>query len=202
MATGSSNGSQTTRLEAFSDGVFAIAITLLVLEIHVPSGEGSLLHRLGSQWLVYVTFVVSFVVIGIMWLNHHEMFRVIRTVDHGVVVANLFLLLTVSFLPFPTKVMGEELGGTNFADRQTAAVFYASSFVAVTIAFNALWWQATRQQRHVGPDIQKATLTARTRRYALGIPAYGAVRQSQRSTQTRALSPVARLRSCTCYLTK
>lgn len=180
-------GSDTARLEAFSDGVFAIAITLLVLEIGVPDGDGSLAHRLSSQWLVYATFVVSFAVIGIMWINHHEMFRTIRTVDHGLNIANLGLLLTVSFLPYPTKVMGKELSGADFADRRTAAMFYALSFVAISVAFNLTWWRAAKNRRLIHDDVSQRSIQARTRRSMLGIPAYLAV------TAIAAVNPEASL---------
>jgi uncharacterized membrane protein len=100
----------TERLEAFSDGVFAIAITLLILEVQLPDGSGSLTHRLGEAWPDYMAYVTTFVTIGIMWANHHAIFRLITHAGHGIVVANLFLLLAVSFLPFPAKILGEELG--------------------------------------------------------------------------------------------
>jgi hypothetical protein len=124
--------------------VFAIAITLLIIEVGVNEEGGSLARRLAEQWPSYVAFVVSFAVIGIMWLNHHQMFRSIRVADHGLFVLNLALLLVVSFIPLPTKIVGEELHGT-FADRRTAAPFYGSTFVAVSVVFNALWLWAARQ---------------------------------------------------------
>lgn len=103
----------TNRLEAFSDGVFAIAITLLILEVKIDAGGGSLAHRFAQAWPSYVSFLISFAVIGTMWLNHHQMFRLVRTTDHGVVVANLFLLLVISVIPFPTKVLGDWPGAAS-----------------------------------------------------------------------------------------
>ena len=113
------------------------AITLLIIEVGVAKEGGSLADRLAEQWPSYAGFVISFAVIGIMWLNHHQMFREIRAADHGLFVLNLALLLVISFIPFPTKVVGEELGGGSFADQCTAALFYGLTFLAVSFAFNA-----------------------------------------------------------------
>src|SRR5260370_13608306 len=104
---------ETGRLEAFSDGVFAIAITLLILEVHVGGQAGaSLARQLAHAWPSYTGYVISFVTIGIMWANHHSMFRLIDRSTHGLVVANLLLLLCVSFVPFPTKVLASAGGRT------------------------------------------------------------------------------------------
>ena len=159
----------TGRLEAFSDGVFAIAITLLIIEVGVNEEGGSLARRLAKQWPSYVAFVVSFAVIGIMWLNHHQMFRSIRVAHHGLFVLNLALLLGVSFIPFPTKIVGEALHGT-FADRRTAALFYGSTFVAVSVVFDALWLWAARGRRLIEPGTPQASIDAHTRRSLLSIP--------------------------------
>jgi uncharacterized membrane protein len=161
----------TGRLEAFSDGVFAIAITLLIIEVGVRDEGGSLAQRLAEQWPSYVAFVVSFAVIGIIWLNHHHMFKSIRTADHGLFVLNLLLLMAVSFIPFPTKVMGDELHGT-FADQRTAALFYGATFVAVSFAFNALWLWAAHGRRLIEPGTVQPIIDAHTRRSLLSIPTY------------------------------
>ena len=94
------------RLEAFSDGVFAIAVTLLVLDLGVPApGIGSLGHELLAQWPSYAAYVISFLTIGIIWINHHAAFSRLRVVDHSILMWNLALLLTVSVLPFTTSLM-------------------------------------------------------------------------------------------------
>src|SRR5258706_5868897 len=97
------------RLEAFSDGVFAIAITLLILEIKVPSLEATsasgLWRALVSHWSSYLAFALSFLIIGIMWANHHNIFRYVRGADHALAMFNLGLLFCVAFLPFPTAVL-------------------------------------------------------------------------------------------------
>jgi uncharacterized membrane protein len=107
--------------------------------------------------------------IGIIWLNH-QMFESIRAADHGIFVLNLALLPVVSFIPFPTKIFGEELHGT-FADRRTASLFYGSTFVALSFAFNPLWlWAARRRPIQAGTP--QPAVDARTRRSLLGILTY------------------------------
>lgn len=131
---GGSAGLTAGRVEAFSDAVLAIAITLLVLELHVGSGEGSLAHRLGEQWPVYVSYLLSFVNIGTVWLNHHSIFSRLRGVDHGLILLNLLLLLIVSVLPFPTAVLGDALQEGDFADQRTAALLYSGNFLFASAA--------------------------------------------------------------------
>ena len=162
----------TGRIESFSDGVFAIAITLLILQVDINTEGGSLAYRLAEQWPSYVSFVVSFAIIGILWLNHHQMFRDIRVADHGLFLLNLALLLFVCFIPFPTEVIGDELAGGNFDDQRTAALFYGLTLVAATLAFNVLWLWAASRRRLIEPDTPQPFVDARTRRYLLGIPAY------------------------------
>src|ERR1700719_738466 len=103
--------SETSRIEAFSDGVFAIAITLLILEIKVPHrNQGPLAAGLIDQWPSYVAYLLSFFFVGIIWLNHHRMFTLIKKSDDGLMLLNLLLLLGVSVVPFPTAVLAERLG--------------------------------------------------------------------------------------------
>ena len=162
----------TGRLESFSDGVFAIAITLLILQVGINTEGGSLAYRLAEQWPSYVSFVVSFATVGILWLNHHQMFRDIRVADHGLFVLNLALLLVVSFIPFPTEVIGDELASGSYDDQRTAALFYGLTFVGATLSFNALWLWAARRRRLIEPSTPQPLVDARTRRYLLGLPAY------------------------------
>ena len=97
-----------SRTEAFSDGVFAIAITLLIIEVRVPDSQSGELGRdLANQWPSYAAYLVSFVIIGIIWVNHHDIFERITTVDRPLLFLNLLLLLTVAFLPFPTARLGQ-----------------------------------------------------------------------------------------------
>jgi uncharacterized membrane protein len=142
------------RLEAFSDGVFAIAITLLVLEIKVPSiSEGkSLAHALLDLWPSYAGFVVSFITIGIIWVNHHSVISRLQSVDRALLFKNLLLLLTVSFIPFPTAVMAEFLRSGDGQD--VAVAFYAGSFCVMGIAFRQLWPGVARNwASRIGPTL-------------------------------------------------
>lgn len=126
------------RLEAFSDGVIAIAITLLVLDIHVPSldAAGGLAAALGRQWPSYVAYAVSFLTIGIIWMNHHAMLRRLREVDHQALVLNLLLLMLIGVLPFTTALMAAYLRQSS--GERLAAAIYGGSFLAMSLAFYAL----------------------------------------------------------------
>jgi len=172
--TESDSMTDTGRLEAFSDGVFAVAITLLAFDLNATTGGVTLAQRLAAQWPSYAAFLVSFAMIGIMWLSHHQMFRDIRGADHGLIVANLGLLLVVTAFPFPTKVVAEAFGvGTVAdADRRTAALFYSLWILVFTLAINALWLWAARGRRLIEPGAPQARIDARTRRSLLGIPTY------------------------------
>jgi uncharacterized membrane protein len=127
----------TGRLEAFSDGVFAIAITLLVLDLAVParnrSEPGGLAAALGHQWPSYFAYLVSFLIIGIIWVNHHTVFDTVRLVDRPVLFANLALLLVVSALPFPTRLLAEYL--TAGYDSHVAAAIYSAAMLTMGLAF-------------------------------------------------------------------
>jgi uncharacterized membrane protein len=125
------------RLEAFSDGVFAIAITLLVLDIKVPApGSGpSLAHELGAQWPSYAAYVVSFLTIGIIWINHHAMIRRLRAIDHKIMTWNLALLLCVGLLPFTTALMAAYL--KEGQGEHLAAAIYGGSLLLMSLVFAA-----------------------------------------------------------------
>jgi uncharacterized membrane protein len=170
-----SSGRGPERLEAFSDGVFAIAITLLVLGIRIPSGPeldstNALLAALASLWPGYLGYALSFVTVGIMWANHHNLFRHVRLVDHGLLVANLALLLAVGFVPFTTGLLTATLGEPT---AQLGVLVYALSFVAIALGFNALWYAARRHGgRLLRDDSDPASIAAITRSYRLGPPGY------------------------------
>ncbi len=161
-----------SRVEAFSDGVFAIAITLLVLDLHVPGrGKSSLLDELGRQWPSYAAYVVSFLVIGIIWINHHAMFANVRYVDRPVLFANLVLLGVVSVLPFPTRLLAEYLNSG--WDGSVAAALYGAAMVAMSIAFSSLWLTITRNHTallHERVDARSARRALR--RFAAGLLVY------------------------------
>jgi TMEM175 potassium channel family protein len=136
------------RLEAFSDGVFAIAITLLVIELHPPEvGEGeSLAHALLGEWPSYVAYLVSFLTIGVIWLNHHRVFTQVVQVDGPLLVLNLVVLLWTALIPFPTAVVAEFLGeGGEHA--RTAVALYSAVFVLLGLSFGGLFLWITRDDR-------------------------------------------------------
>ena len=158
------------RTEAFSDGVFAIAITLLVLDLVVPShkeaaAEG-LGHALAHEWPAYFAYLVSFLIIGIIWVNHHTIFDKVRLVDRPVLFANLLLLLVVSLIPFPTRLLADYL--TAGDDSHVAAAVYSATMLAMGLAYAALWWLLTRDARllHEGVDRQRGRTALR--RFGLG----------------------------------
>jgi uncharacterized membrane protein len=135
----------TNRLEAFSDGVIAIAITLLVLEIAVPIAEaGDLGQALVDQWPSYAAFILSFVTIGIMWVSHHSMFERIALVDRRLLFINLLLLLGIAFLPFPTALLAEYVqeGGSN---SHLAAAIYSATMALIGVAFLLMWHHLYRR---------------------------------------------------------
>ena len=172
-----SGESTTTRLEAFSDGVFAIAITLLVLEIRLPpeaevEHAGGLARTLLALWPSYAGYAVSFVTVGIMWANHHELIKLMSRVDHGLIVWNLLLLMAISFTPFPTAVMAEHLPHPGW-DRNVAVAFYCGSFTLTALFYNLLWRNVSRQRRLIRPHVSDARVNAITRAYAPGTFIYG-----------------------------
>jgi uncharacterized membrane protein len=161
----------TARLEAFSDGVFAIAITLLVLDLNVPEpgalGGESLAAALAHQWPAYFAYLVSFLVIGIIWINHHAMCALARRVDRRTLFANLFLLLTVSVIPFPTRLLATYLTARD-TDAHTAAAIYAATMVVMGLAFSLLFLAFTRDARLLHAPIPPRELRAAMRRFSTG----------------------------------
>lgn len=127
----------TSRIEAYSDGVFAIASTLLILEIRLPGEgvDGSLWTSLTALWPSYLAFVLSFFVILVTWMAHHDLMRLIHAPNHAVLLANGCALIYVTFIPFPTAVLAAHLGGPEVS---TAVAFYCGTFVLGSAAFNLL----------------------------------------------------------------
>ena len=159
---------ETGRIEAFSDGLFAIAITLLVLDIHVPRGlhgESEVLAALLEQWPVYLAFVTSFAFIGIMWVNHHRLFTHIQRTDNTLLLLNLCLLLGVTLLPFPTALVSEYLGKPG---QLTAALVYNGLFLLIAVVFNLLWRYAAAGNRLLDPQANQAAVQAISRQYVFG----------------------------------
>ncbi|MFG2877174.1 TMEM175 family protein [Streptomyces sp. NPDC048337] len=164
--------SETGRVEAFSDGVFAIIITILVLELKVPEGTGSeFWHGVREQWPHYAAYVVSFLIIGVMWVNHHTIFSHIKRVDRPLLFLNLLVLMVVSVIPYTTNVLAEHLmleGGSANA----AAVLYSAVTVAYALAFLAFWWYVTRLGHLFHEEVDKEGARATRVRFGLGAIAY------------------------------
>jgi uncharacterized membrane protein len=165
-----SAGSDTSRIEAFSDGVFAIAITLLVIEIGVPHVEGTtLLGALVEQWPSYLGYVISFLQIGVIWANHHNRFRFIVRSDHILLFLNILFLMCVAFIPFPTALLADYLQGT---ERSTAGAVYAGTLAVTAFFFTLLWLYAAANYRLVDRNLDPSLLRAMTRRFVAGMVAY------------------------------
>jgi uncharacterized membrane protein len=160
---------KTSRLEAFSDGVFAVAITLLVLEINIPAGE-NLWHQLKEEWPSFASFFISFWVIGIIWVNHHGLLDHLKRTDRGVLYLNLLVLMTVVFIPFSTALMAEHL--KSGADEKVAAIVYASAFLAMGIAFNLFWTYIVKHRRKLGVEIPDEEVRRMSLGFMIGSPLY------------------------------
>jgi TMEM175 potassium channel family protein len=161
-----------SRLEAFSDGVFAVAITLLVLEIKVPEvAGGKLAHALGEQWPSYASYVVSFAVIGVIWMNHHAVFEHLARVDRRLMAHNLFLLLWIVLIPWATSLMATYMREGGEGER-VAAVVYAATMTLMGVGFGALWKYASRDRRLLGADLTDDEIRRRTFRFTIGAPLY------------------------------
>ena len=161
----------TDRLEAFSDGVFAIAATLLVLEFKVLSG-----HDLGRQllhlWPSYLAYVTSFVTIGIIWMNHHHTCSLIGRTDRTFLFLNILLLMTVAFLPFPTSLVARHLRGEG---AEAAALAYGATFVLMSVLYNIWWRYASGGRRLIADGVPDSALRAISRAFDPGVPMYGTV---------------------------
>lgn len=133
------------RLVFFSDAVFAIAITLLALEIRLPediadTGNAELLHNLLAIWPKYLSFIISFLVIGNFWISHHRRFRAIARYDTRLLLLNLLLLMCIAFIPFPTSILSQN-------SNRTATIFYALTIAVTGLLSTILWWYASHGNR-------------------------------------------------------
>ncbi len=160
------------RLETFSDGVFAIAITLLVLTIAQPSQYTALARQLRDRWPSLAAYVVSFAVIGIMWLNHHTIFTHLAHVDRGVFYLNLALLMTIVFIPYPTEVFGQALRQREGA--QTAAIFYSAVMTINALAWVSLWLYASLGRRLLVDEFPESERRVATVLFSAGTIVYAA----------------------------
>lgn len=160
------------RVETFSDGVFAIAITLLVLTISPPAPNkfDQLAGQLGHRWPSLAAYVVSFLVIGIMWVNHHTIFTHLRTIDRRFFYWNLVLLMTIVFIPYPTEVLGEALRKAQGAT--TAAVFYSGTMTLNACVWSGLWLSASVGRRLLNDEFPEAQRTIATLSFTSGVILY------------------------------
>ena len=144
--------SESSRVEAFSDGVFSIAITLLVLELAIPAVRDGFLHDLVDEWVSYIAYLAAFGSIGVLWMGHHTVFSRIRAVDAGLLWRNLVLLLTVSVVPFPTAVIASAFRVGSEADQAAAVVAYAVVGMASGVAWLLLFTYLRVHPNLVDPD--------------------------------------------------
>jgi TMEM175 potassium channel family protein len=157
----------TARLETFSDGVFAIAATLLILNVNVtgvPLGR-ALLHG----WPSYVAYAVSFLTIGIMWANHHGVFSQIEKADRTFLMINVVFLMLVAFVPFPTKLVAENIHRPGL---EPAALAYGFTLTLTALAYNSLWFYASRGRRLLSADADPKTVTGISRSFLPGPAIY------------------------------
>jgi uncharacterized membrane protein len=155
------------RAESFSDGVFAVAITVLIFNL-LPIGQGPLSYpALGSAWPQYAAYVVSFLTIGIMWMNHHTLFGHVRLIDRPLLVLNLLLLMGVVAIPFPTALVAEHLTGRHKSGGPAAAVIYGIVMIVISIFYNAIWEYLVRHAEALGSPSTRQQLRD-------AIPGFGA----------------------------
>jgi uncharacterized membrane protein len=160
----------TGRLETFADGVFAIAITLLVLGIHLPAADQDLGPALLEQLPEFGAYVVSFLTVGIMWVQHHRLFTLIGRSNGTFAMINVVFLLFVAFVPFPTDVLAQRLG--NGRDVVGATFLYGGTMVAIAVMFNAIWLYASSRNGHLLGELASRARRAEARGYRYGVPIY------------------------------
>jgi uncharacterized membrane protein len=153
------------RVEALSDGVFAIAMTVLVLGIRVPEGGGSagLTAQLSALWPKFASYAMSFIMLGVLWIGHHFQFQYIRRTDRALLWLNLLFLLTVTFLPFSTAVLG------NYYSTRGAVVLYGSTVALAGGCLLAHWMYATRKRHLVAADLDPSVIGSIRLRIAIGL---------------------------------
>ncbi len=162
----------TARLETFADGVFAIAATLLILDVALPASlDDSLGEALLHIWPQYLAYAISFATIGIIWVNHHVVLAQIDRADRAFLFLNLGLLLAVAFIPFPTRVLAEFIR-TN--DGRPAALLYGFTMLAMSATFLSVWLYASTGRRLIRPDADPNAISGITRSFLPGLPMYAA----------------------------
>lgn len=160
---------ETSRVEAFSDGVFAIAVTLLILAVGIDKApHGDLGTYLVELWPAYLAYAVSFLTVGIMWVNHHLLFDNFARVDRPMLLLNILLLMMIAFVPFPTRIAAEF--ARSEVDRRNAALLYGLTMTMTAILFFALWMYGSRKLLRA--DADPRVVSGITRSYLPGTPLY------------------------------
>jgi len=147
------------RIEALTDGVFAVAMTLLVLDIRVPElqqplATAELPLKLLSLWPKFLSYTISFVILGVYWVGHHVQLSFIRRADRPLLWINIFFLLWVALVPFSTALLSE------YAKTRLAIAIYGANLIAIGLTLALHWWYATTESRHVDPDIDRGLVRA------------------------------------------
>ena len=164
---------ETGRIEAFSDGVFAIAVTLLVLDIKVPdtkADQGTLMNELLIQWPEYLSYVTSFLVIGIIWTNHHNTFKYIIRSNNILLLLNIIYLMFIAFIPYPTELLSEYIQFDE--DGRTASKIYSGTMAATSIIYGLMWWYASSNYRLIDITITSETIRKINKMNVMGIMLY------------------------------
>jgi uncharacterized membrane protein len=145
-------GISPARLGAFSDGILAIAATILILDVRTPASGAPVWSSLQAEWPALAAYASTFLIIGIVWIHHHNLFHQVRAVDRTLLFLNLGMLLTIAFLPLPTATLGDHLGGP---DGEAAAVFYGLSMTAASGWFVLFWHHLVRHPQLLHPAAGK-----------------------------------------------
>jgi uncharacterized membrane protein len=157
----------TSRMEAFADGIFAFAATLLILNLTVTQGS-SLGRQLITIWPSYVAYAVSFMTIGIIWVNHHTVMHQIGHVDRLFLMLNVLFLMLIAFIPFPTRLLAQSINLSDQADARAAALLYGITLTLTAVLINALWRYAAGRRRLLRADASARVVQGINRSYALG----------------------------------
>jgi uncharacterized membrane protein len=159
----------TARLETFADGVFAIAATLLIIDVSADAPGGALGAMLRHSWPQYAAYAVSFLTIGIMWVNHHACLNVIERADRRFLFLNIALLGCIAFVPFPTKLIAEHLHDDGL---RAAALTYGFTMTATAICFGAFWFYAAIGNRLIKSTADPRMVDGISRAFRPGVPIY------------------------------
>jgi uncharacterized membrane protein len=164
-------GVETDRLLTFADGVFAIAATLLIIDVSVHAPGQGLGQAVLHAWPQYAAYAVSFITIGIMWINHHNCMRQICRVDQKFMVINLLLLMCIAFVPFPTNLVAEHIRDDGL---RAAALTYGVTLTVTSVFYNLFWFYAARRRRLIADDADQRIVTGISRAFRPGVPIYAA----------------------------